>query len=150
MEELSPGVQILIDQMKSNPDEFFGPLEISPRVTRQGDSPKFRHIAHQIAAEVVGLTDPRKEMPRANDPGSLWFLTDFERSALKEAFTEAKRLRFDAEIITILHHKPDPEDERYRTAYIQGGTATLTSAASNVATSALGLGGAVGIWNGNR
>ena len=150
MEELSPGVQILIDQMKSNPDEFFGPLEISPRIARAGESPKFRYIANQIAAELVGIPDPRRETPRTNDPGSLWFLTDFERNALKEAFTEAKRLRFDAEIVCILHHKPDPEDERYRTAYIQGGTATLTSAASNVANSALGLVGSVGSWNGNR
>ena len=149
MEELSPGVQILIDQMKSNPDEFFGPLEISPRIARAGESPKFRYIANQIAAELVGIPDPRREAPRANDPGSLWFLTDFERNALKEAFTEAKRLRFDAEIITILHHKPDPEDERYKAAYI-GGTATITSAASNVATSALGLSGSAGIWNGTR
>lgn len=103
MSNLSAGVQILIDQLASNPDEFFGDLNAYKRMAISGRSGKFSSWPSTIESELLpvhnGAVAP--ERPRT------WFLTDEERAALAAAYVEARKLRFDAEIIATMAEKPE-------------------------------------------
>lgn len=104
MNEISAGVQILIDQLKTNPDDFFGEVDVSydanifsSKTTR----PKFGHWRSIIEEELVRVDDPRERIKP--NKRHTWFLSEAERTALCDAFTAARRQRFDAEIIATLH-----------------------------------------------
>lgn len=105
---MNHAVQILIQRMQTHPEDFFGPLEPlhTPKTLRMQKEPhpKFRHIAVQIERHIIGAKD-RDE----SSADSLWHLTAAEREALRRAFTEARRVRFDAEVFHTLMVQPEPE-----------------------------------------
>lgn len=109
---MTPAVQMLIDRMQTHPEEFFG--EVGYRNPLTGTSnyegaPKFREFARQIERHIIPETSP--DSP---DITPLWHLTDVERQALREAYTEARRVRFSAEVIhALLTPDPDPQDRIY-------------------------------------
>lgn len=112
---MRPGVQILIDQLASNPEHFFGPLGEDNALRLR--SPKFAYQRHAIERELLDLRPMEGEEVRPKGLGVLWFLTEEERAALLAAFTEARRLRFDAEIIARLHQQEEPEPKYEHKAY---------------------------------
>lgn len=94
---LSRAVQMLIDRMKSHPDDFFGPVGFDGQLKGLREfagNPRFRLMAKSIERHIIGAKD-RDES--SADP--FWHLTAIERDALHAAFMEARRIRFDAEII---------------------------------------------------
>lgn len=131
---MRPGVQILIDQLASNPDHFFGPLGENHSLGMR--SPKFAYQRHAIERELLDLRPHEGEEVRPKGLGVLWFLTDEERAALLAAFAEARRLRFDAEIITRLHQQEDPESG-YATVLSAQVVSSYPQAISNSAGSAV-------------
>lgn len=111
MSNLSAGVQILVTQLKENPDAFFGPIESDPRSIFS--SPKFSGWRVAIEEEVLGIAS---EAVRVKQPlPTTWFLTDEEKAALADAYRQAKRERFDADIIYTLNRPKEDEVETYRT-----------------------------------
>jgi hypothetical protein len=136
MSNLSAGVQILVTQMKENPDAFFGPITHDPR---EGYSaPRFHGWRQAIEEELIGLEVQRLQIKRPLP--STWFLNDEEKAALVEAYTEAKRQRFDAEIVYGLN-RPAEELEstlvyktanRYTTNLAQAMTQTKEAVASTL------------------
>ena len=114
---MNQAVQMLIERMQTHPEDFFGPLEPlhTPKTLRmqREPTPKFRYLAIQIERHIVGAKD-RDE----SSADSLWHLTAAEREALRLAFTEARRVRFDAEVIhTILaEQEAEPDYGQYASA----------------------------------
>lgn len=113
MSNLSAGVQILIDQLKENPDAFFGSLSQDNRVV--SDYPRFSGWRQAIEDELVGI-EYRSDKIGKRLPHT-WFLSEQEKEALADAYLLAKRQRFDAEIITLLTAEPVNEGTlRFNTA----------------------------------
>ena len=110
MSNLSAGVQILVTQLKENPDAFFGPIESGPRSIFS--NPKFNGWRVTIEEEVIGITS---EAVRAKQGPSTWFLTDEEKAALADAYRQAKRERFDADIIYTLNRPKEDDSAKYGT-----------------------------------
>lgn len=111
MSNLSAGVQILVTQLKENPGAFFGPIASDPRSIFS--NPKFNGWRIAIEEEVIGIAS---EAVRVKQPTpSTWFLTDEEKAALADAYRQAKRERFDADIIYTLNRPKEDEVEKYRT-----------------------------------
>lgn len=109
---MNAAVQILIQRMQTHPEDFFMPPDHSMQrgaFRANADTPKFRHIAVQIERHIIGAKD-RDES--SADP--LWHLTAAEREALRVAFTEARRVQFDAEVIHTLMAQPEHEPEVMR------------------------------------
>jgi len=98
MSNLSAGVQILVDQLKENPDHFFGSL--SQDKSHVPYYPKFHGWRQVIEEELVGI-DYRSDKISKRLPNT-WFMTEEEKEALADAYLLAKRQRFDAEVITAL------------------------------------------------
>lgn len=103
MSNLSAGVQILVTQMKENPDAFFGPIDYDPYVPHA--NPKFAGWRDAIEGELIGLDSQRVQIKR-NLPAT-WFMSDEEKEALTDAYLLAKRERFDAEIIYAMNRPPE-------------------------------------------
>ena len=104
MSELSAGVQILIAQMKENPDAFFGPLAYDQREGYL--APRFHGWRQAIEEELIGLDVQRLQVKRPLP--TTWFLSEDEKEALVDAYTLAKRQRFDAQVIYELNR---PEEQ---------------------------------------
>lgn len=107
---MNQAVQMLIARMQTHPEDFFGALEPlnQPKALRMQRevTPKFRYLAVQIERHIAGSKD-RDES--SADP--LWHLTAAEREALRIAFTEARRVRFDAEVIHTLLAEQEAEPD---------------------------------------
>ncbi len=136
MSNLSAGVQILIDQLASNPDEFFGPLGRDPEKLYVRRPPiKFHEF--ERALRVLTLGQPGAD-------GDFWFLTDEEKAALRVAYKEASRIRFDANIIATLHAKPeedrDPQVGTYAASLATSMNATQNTISNSVLSSAFSNG----------
>lgn len=127
---MSPGVQILIDQLKDNPDAFFGPITHDPREGYL--APRFHGWRQAIEEELVGLEVQRLQIKRPMP--STWFLTDEEKAALVEAYTEAKRQRFDAQVIYELNRSA--EEPQQANVFVHTGQETMQVSA----VGALGVG----------
>jgi DNA-binding transcriptional regulator YiaG len=110
MSNLSAGVQILVTQLKENPDAFFGPIAFDPR--NPLINPKFSGWRIAIEEEILGMAS---EAVRVKHGPTTWFMTDEEKAALADAYRQAKRERFDANIIYTLNRPPEDEVEKYRT-----------------------------------
>lgn len=143
MSNLSAGVQILIDQLKENPDAFFGPL--SQDNSRIPYHPKFHGWRQIIEDELVGI-DYHSDKLKKRLPYT-WFMSEEEKEALADAYLTAKRQRFDAEIITALTAEPEPEQEstlvyktanRYTSNLASAMTQTKEAVTSGVLVSAFG------------
>lgn len=93
-------VQIIIERLKSHPEEFFG--EISDRQGLGLPRPKFYDITDKI--------DNLLTRPQEGHTHRLWYLTDTERLALIEAYKEARRARFEAKVFHTLLTAPTEVD----------------------------------------
>lgn len=104
---MNQAVTILIERMRTHPEDFFGPVgfndgRLGIRAFTQQVNPKFRSIAQQIEKFIIGS----QKMSEADfAPTPLWFLTDEERDALAVAYTDARRTRFVAETIHTMMSK---------------------------------------------
>lgn len=132
MSNLSAGVQILIDQLKENPDAFFGPLRYD---AREGYiSPKFSGWRQVIEEEIIGI-DSGKDRVRRALPAT-WFLSEDEKEALADAYLMARRQRFDAETIYTLSVEPETTTSVYTMPQnISAMGATGSTYTSNLASS---------------
>jgi hypothetical protein len=111
-ETMNNAVQILIDRLKSHPEEFFGEVGNSRNLAQWG-SPKFGGVERRLNELVAGN---RPDQPvREGVAHPYWFLEPEELDALKAAYKEASRARFDAEIVHTLL-APEPEPVQYREA----------------------------------
>lgn len=111
---MNAAVQILIQRMQTHPEDFFMPPDHNMQrgaIRAYTDTPKFRHIAVQIERHIIGAKD-RDE----SSADSLWHLTAAEREALRVAYTEARRVQFDAEVVHTLMGQPEPDYGQYASA----------------------------------
>jgi hypothetical protein len=78
-------VQVIIERLKTNPEDFFG--DDGPR----GRIPRFRNILDKLDDLLIDKQD-------AGHIHRLWFLEPEEKAALIEAYKEARRARFEAQV----------------------------------------------------
>jgi hypothetical protein len=138
---MNQAVQMLIARMQTHPEDFFGPLEPlhTPKTLRmqREPNPKFRYLAVQIERHIVGSKD-RDES--SADP--LWHLTAAERDALRIAYTEARRVRFDAEVIHTLltEQEAEPDYGPYASALTSNLATSLARTKQAVSETIIGNG----------
>ena len=77
-------VQVIIERLKSHPEDFFG--DDGPR----GRIPRFRNILDKLDNLLTENQDGQVHR--------LWFLEPEEKAALIEAYKEARRARFEAQV----------------------------------------------------
>ena len=136
MSNLSAGVQILVTQMKENPDAFFGPITHDPREGYL--APRFHGWRQAIEEELIGLDVQRLQVKRPLP--ATWFLNEEEKAALVQAYTEAKRQQFDAQVIYQLNAPVEEAQStlvyktanRYTTNLAQAMTQTKEAVASTL------------------
>jgi hypothetical protein len=90
-------VQVIIERLKSHPEDFFGDFE-----KHLGRTPKFIDITEKIDDL---LTDKDKQYVHR-----LWYLEPEEKEALIAAYKEARRARFEANVFHTLLTKPEEPD----------------------------------------
>jgi hypothetical protein len=113
-------VTILIERLATHPDEFFGvPNGSKPYRAMEMYEAKFRSEALQIERHIIGAKDKDDTSYDA-----YWFLTQEEKDALHAAYTEARRARFDADIIHALMAQPEPEQARKSAQVLTAGVIT--------------------------
>lgn len=142
MSNLSAGVQILVTQMKENPDAFFGPIDHDPYTPYA--TPKFGGWRNAIEEELIGLDVQRLQVKRPQP--ATWFLSDEEKEALADAYLLAKRERFDAEVIYAMNKPPEgPEGpQELRKAYQQVLTAGTAITSNNSLFGQVGMANTAG------
>jgi hypothetical protein len=92
-------VQVVIERLKSNPEDFFGGLEDT----------KLRHLTPKFSA----IRDKLDNLLTENQDGQvhrLWYLEPEEKAALLAAYKEARRVRFEAKVFNTLLSKQEPEE----------------------------------------
>jgi hypothetical protein len=92
-------VQVIIERLKSHPEEFFGDTE-GRLIGRY--APKFNDIREKLDDL---LTDPQD-----GHIHRLWYLEPEEKAALLDAYKEARRARFEANVFHTLLTKQEPEE----------------------------------------
>jgi hypothetical protein len=101
-------VQILVERLKTHPEEFFGePKDLRTYRPMEKYEAKFRNEALQIERHIIGARDKDDSSYDA-----YWYLTQEEKDALRVAYTEARRARFEADIIHVLLAPPESEAKR--------------------------------------
>ncbi len=135
MSNLRPGVQIIIDQLANNPDDFFGEVGNINRLYAHDQNPKFAHVERGLQAMAMG--HPLKKDIVAGGTTPYWFLTDEERTALTEAYKEACAVRFDAETIATLHAKREPDYGVVASQYGQNLASSLKTSQNAIKASVL-------------
>jgi len=135
---MNAAVQILIQRMQTHPEDFFMPPDHNMQrgaIRAYTDTPKFRHIAVQIERHIIGAKD-RDES--SADP--LWHLTAAEREALRVAFTEARRVRFDAEVIQTMlaEQEAEPDYGQYASALTSNLATSLAQTKQAVSETIIG------------
>ncbi len=106
---MTNAVQILIERLKTHPDDFFGAVGEGHRVTKYG-YPKFAGVERKLNDLVAEPAVREKNAGRANP---YWFLEPEELATLIDAYKDASRKRFDAEIVHLLL-APEPEPVQYQ------------------------------------
>ena len=110
-QQLSPAVQVLIQRLSTDPDDFFGPVGRDDRKGRPlGEWPRFSDMRISIERHILGVKS-------ADDSSAdtLWFLTPEERTALGDAFREARRIRFEADTMYGLMTPRESDVLKYNT-----------------------------------
>ncbi len=87
-------VQVIIERLKTNPEDFFGDSD------HRGRMPKFQGIAEKL--------DDLLAHKQEGFIHRLWFLNEDEKEALIEAYREARRTRFEAQVF---HDLLSPQEE---------------------------------------
>ena len=90
-------VQVIIERLKTNPEDFFGESD------HRGRMPKFVDITEKIDDL---LADKDKQYVHR-----LWYLEPVEKEALIAAYKEARRARFEAQVFHTL--LTPPEESQY-------------------------------------
>jgi hypothetical protein len=88
-------VQVIIERLKTNPEDFFGDSD------HRGRAPKFMGIAEKL--------DDLLSHKQEGFIHRLWFLNEDEKEALIEAYKEARRARFEAQVF---HDLLSPQEEK--------------------------------------
>lgn len=114
-------VQVIIERLKSNPEDFFG--EISDRQGLGLPRAKFYDITDKI--------DNLLTEPQDGHVHRLWYLEPEEKEALLAAYKEARRARFEAKTFHTLLTAQEPE---------QYNTVTYTTAMRLDSSGNLGIG----------
>jgi len=107
--EMMQAVQVIIERLKTNPEEFFGDLDGERLIGRY--SPRFDDIREK-------LDDLLIEKPDAGHVHRLWYLEPEEKAALIAAYKEARRARFEARTFHQLLTRQEKEERStvtYRT-----------------------------------
>ena len=89
-------VQVIIERLKTNPEDFFGDSD------HRGRMPKFQGIAEKL--------DDLLAHKQEGFIHRLWFLEPEEKAALIEAYKEARRARFEAQVFHDLLTKPEEHE----------------------------------------
>ena len=93
-------VQVIIERLKSNPEDFFGDIE---EMAKLGMSrPKFYDITDKLDNLLTDMQDGHVHR--------LWYLEPEEKEALLAAYKEARRARFEAKVFHTLLTAPTPVD----------------------------------------
>ena len=93
-------IQVIIERLKSNPEDFFGGFE--GRGLGQS-RPKFNDVREK-------LDDLLIEKPDVGHIHRLWYLEPEEKEALLAAYKEARRARFEAKVFHTLLTAQEPEE----------------------------------------
>jgi hypothetical protein len=104
-------VQVIIERLKTNPEEFFGDLDGERLIGRY--SPRFDDIREK-------LDDLLIEKPDAGHVHRLWYLEPEEKAALLAAYKEARRARFEARTFHQLLTRQEKEERSTVTYKAQG------------------------------
>ena len=94
-------VQVIIERLKTNPEDFFGDVVEGRLIGRH--APKFSTIREK-------LDDLLIEKPDVGHTHRLWYLEPEEKEALLEAYKQARRERFEAKVFHTLLTNQDPEE----------------------------------------
>ena len=86
-------VQVIIERLKTNPEDFFGDADSRGRI------PKFSNILDKLDDLLTENQDGHVHR--------LWFLEPEEKAALIEAYKEARRARFEAQVFHDLLTTPE-------------------------------------------
>ena len=89
-------VQVIIERLKTNPEDFFGDAD------HRGRIPKFSNILEKLDNLLTENQDGQVHR--------LWFLEPEEKAALIEAYKKARRARFEAQVF---HDLLTPREENY-------------------------------------
>lgn len=92
-------VQVIIERLKSHPEDFFG--ELSEQKGLGIKYPKFHEYTNKIDDLLVGKTE---------HPDRLWYLEPEEKDALLAAYKEARRARFEAKVFHTLLAKQEEDN----------------------------------------
>jgi len=90
-------VQVIIERLKTNPEDFFG--DISTAITIR-QTPKFQRITEKLDDLLI----EKKDVGHIH---RLWYLEPEEKEALLDAYKEARRARFEAQVFHTLLTKPE-------------------------------------------
>ena len=116
-------VQVIIERLKTNPEDFFGDADSRGRI------PKFSSILDKLDNLLTETQDGHVHR--------LWFLEPEEKAALIEAYKEARRARFEAQVFHDLLTTP----EEYPTAVVRKhpstGKAMMQGSSSAVTTQSM-------------
>ena len=102
-------VQVIIERLKTNPEDFFGGME-GRLIGRH--APKFNVIREK-------LDDLLIEKPDVGHTHRLWYLEPEEKEALLAAYKQARRERFEAKVFHTLLTTPNETPEEYPTATVR-------------------------------
>jgi len=102
---MNPAIELIVERLKSNPDDFFGPLGKEDRVYKR---PRLEYIERMMQR---AFAPPRDEepVPSGGARVEFWFLEHEDREVLRVAYTEATRERF---IAAVLYNVMRPEEEK--------------------------------------
>jgi hypothetical protein len=89
-------VQVIIERLKTNPEDFFGDADSRGRI------PKFSNILEKLDDLLIDKKD-------VGHIHRLWYLEPEEKEALIAAYKEARRARFEAQVF---HDLLSPREER--------------------------------------
>ena len=92
-------VQVIIERLKSHPEDFFGDME-GRLIGRH--APKFNDVREKL--------DNLLTEPQDGHTHRLWYLNEDEKLALLEAYKEARRARFEAKVFHTLLTAPTAVD----------------------------------------
>jgi hypothetical protein len=92
-------VQVIIERLKSHPEDFFGDME-GRLIGRH--APKFNDVREKLDNLLTENQDGQVHR--------LWYLEPEEKEALLEAYKEARRERFEAKVFHTLLTAPTAVD----------------------------------------
>jgi hypothetical protein len=117
-------VQVIIERLKTNPEDFFGDLDGGRLGGRY--SPRFQEITEKLDDLLI-----------EKDSGNihrLWYLNEDEKTALLAAYKEARRARFEAKTFHQLMTRQEKEDVRTLTQRYHPHTGKPLMQGSNIIT----------------